>query len=466
MNNTENLREHTLVDTPAHWCCPTDPGLEALLTRLESQSLQPDFAIQRESAYRLVLKPYFDTRQLPKLSPLPEEVDIAQLYLDADYWPNDGHAALVEQIRDLITEHVPEEERVWLDPIRHSYMDLLEVRQVNSESQPTSIHLCSLGNAQEFHVPTREQNLSLKSGQILLTRLLWHPSCISFPRVALILSKTIGQMVFKLTNELRLQIEASSGEFALAEWPEFAKKYGYLMIWSLATVRKGAVSEADTRVVFLRPDGQPYLFALALYEHHEYRFLTEGLDQLEGLDVETPALTESEGSKPSESTTRVWVQPSDEADKESLSGSKARLTLTPTQLIVETDSPDRLDSLKHQLASTFGFSLHFKGEITTPPAHSVPEVDLLSDSYNAPPVVVSSEEELKMLSTFLELVYLEWAEQPSPSLDGQTPRHYSIKGDKSRLGTLIDQMEQQDLARRRTGTAGYDYNILRAHVGL
>ena len=400
------------------------------------------------------------------LKPLPEEIDLATLYLYADYLPTDGHPSLVEQIRDTITEHVPEEERVWLDPIRHSYMDLLEVRKVDSESGPSSVLLRSLGSAQEFPVPIKKNNYTLKEGQVLLTRLVCHYSEISFPRVALVLSKTIGQAVFKLTNDLRLQIEARSGEFALAEWPEFTKKYGYLLIWSLANVRRGALFEADSRVEFIRPNGHPYLFAVALYEHHDYRFLTEGLDQLEGFEAEAPGMTESTDGKPLESSTRVWIQRSDKADKQLRSAPKARLTLTPIQLIVETNSPERLDSLKHQLASAFGFSLHFKGEATTPPAHTVPEVDLLSDSSIAPPVVVSSEEEYRMLSTFLELVYLEWAEQLSPSLDGQTPRHYAIKGDKSRIATLIDQMEQQDLVCRRTGKVGYDYNILRAHVGL
>ena len=69
-------------------------------------------------------------------------------------------------------------------------------------------------------------------------------------------------------------------------------------------------------------------------------------------------------------------------------------------------------------------SLHFKGETLTPPPHFLPYVDLLADTYVAPPVTVSVKEEHTFLSTFLENVYLEWDEQPSPALKGKTPRQH------------------------------------------
>jgi hypothetical protein len=119
------------------------------------------------------------------------------------------------------------------------------------------------------------------------------------------------------------------------------------------------------------------------------------------------------------------------------------------------------------MAATFGFSLHFKGETLIPPSHSLPQVDLLADTYVAPPVTVSVKEENKLLSTLLEKVYLEWAEQPSPALKGKTPRHYCRETQNTaEVARLIDQMEQNDLGLQRTGQRAYDYNILRAHIGL
>ena len=197
MSHTESVMEQTTTDTSAHWCCPTDHGLQALLTRLESQSLQPDFAIQRESAFRLILQPYFDTRQWLKLSPLPEEVHLAQLYLDADYWPNDGHATLVEQIRDLVTEHVPEEERVWLDAVRHSYMDLLEIMDVQADGPIPSLLLRSLGDGQEFRVKIDGgfTGCEIRTGSS-------HTSdsptaaCLELPGAAIVVSGSIGKAIF------------------------------------------------------------------------------------------------------------------------------------------------------------------------------------------------------------------------------------------------------------------------------
>jgi hypothetical protein len=29
---------------------------------------------------------------------------------------------LIEQLRDVITENIPQEEREWLDPLKHSYL--------------------------------------------------------------------------------------------------------------------------------------------------------------------------------------------------------------------------------------------------------------------------------------------------------------------------------------------------------
>ena len=65
----------------------------------------------------------------------------------------------------------------------------------------------------------------------------------------------------------------------------------------------------------------------------------------------------------------------------------ARLTLTPTQLFVECDSGARLDRVKHQLASAFGFSLHFCGERAEVPPHELPEVNL-EEEEAAPQIVV------------------------------------------------------------------------------
>ncbi len=444
-----------------------DPGLEALFARLENQSLVPDFLIQRELGLSFALRPYLPPDQPLPLEPLPEEIDLATLYLYSDYFPTDGHPTLIEQVRDLITEHVPQEERDWLDAVRHSYMDLLEIADIDNKTETTNLILRSLGDGQEFYVTENILSRTLQKGQILLTRLIRRPDCISLPGVTVTLSGNMGRALFTLTDDGRRDIELGSGQFALGEWPEFAKQYGYTFLWNLVKVRSGALWIADSQVQYRASKGEPYLYAVAIYEHGEPMVLEEGLDQFQGFQ----RLTLSEADDPTQScddsSIKVWIQKIPDSIQQTSELCITRITLTHTQLFVETDSGEHLDVLKHKLARTFGFSLHFRGEITTCPAHIPPEVDLLSDTFHAIPVNVSLEDDQKILKPFLESVYLEWAERPSPSLNDETPRHAVLKnGETERVAKLINQLEQSDLAYLRTGTRGYDYNILRGHVGI
>src|SRR5574341_80074 len=101
---------------------PLDSSLQALYDRLHAQSLEPGFLAQRQLALGRALRPYAEYGQRLPLSPLSEELALATLYLYADFYPEDGQLSLIEQVRDLIEVHVPEEERAWLDPLHHSYM--------------------------------------------------------------------------------------------------------------------------------------------------------------------------------------------------------------------------------------------------------------------------------------------------------------------------------------------------------
>jgi hypothetical protein len=143
----------------------------------------------------------------------------------------------------------------------------------------------------------------------------------------------------------------------------------------------------------------------------------------------------------------------------------ARLILTATQLWVECDSRERLDAVKHKLAATFGFSLHFRGETYTPPPRQLKESELAV----AEPLtlVISAEEDRTLLSGFLETLYLEWAERACPSLGNQMPRHVATSAaGREQVAALIADMERHDPGIRRVGHAAFDYNKLRAHVGL
>lgn len=430
------------------------PGLQALLRRLDALSRHSLFQAQRDRALGLVLRPYTEESGQLRWIPLIEEMDLAALYLFADYFPEDGQSSLIEQIRDTIDVHVPEEERVWLDPLRHSSMDLLEVVDVETAAD-ASLLLRSLGDRQTFRVPARTLGRPVRPGQMLLSRLIVSDHAI-LPGTGIVLSASHAAAILDATHQWQRRMEAESGSFVLGEWREFAKRFGYVLLWSFAQARMSAMVAADAAIQYRRSDGQPFLYALALYEHAEVCRLADGMA---AIDHVRAAAAESTGD------VRVWVleEPGGEGGPRIV----ARLTLTPTQLTVECDSADRLNALKHELASEFGFALHFRGETARVPMHEMPSVNLEEDETPAITTVVAPDEEAHLLSAFLEAIYLEWADRPSPSLDNLTPRHaVVIPAYRDRVERFIDDMERHDVGLRRTGTRRYDYNLLRTHVGV
>lgn len=447
---------------------PNESSLEALFNRLEALAMEPGFRRQREIALGRALRPYLVGREEFSVVPLPEEVALAKLYLYADFYPEDGQLSLVEQIRDLIEVHVPEEERAWLDPLRHSYMDLLEI--MTHPEGDGDLVLRSLGDGREFRLSGMPFDRDVRRGHVLLTRLIRLPDRAVLAGVAVVLSAAAGRAILERAQDERREMEALSGAFELADWPEFCKRYGHALLWYLAQARVEAVIRADANIRYRTPAGEPFLYALALYEHHEFACLVEGLGRIEGLQLEplTPSLSpggrgEGEGDYQGKAeSARVWVQRDGPSD-----AVVARLTLSGAQLIVECESPTRLDRVKHSLAATFGFSLHFRAEATSLPVHPLPEVDLSQDELPAVTVVVTPEEERRLLGALLESAYLEWADLSSPALDGRTPRH-AVGDPKAQadVARLIDQLEHDDPCRRRTGQPGYDFDRLRAHVGL
>ena len=443
---------------------PLLPSLEALLNRLESLSVEPRMTGQRQIALRLALQPYFEGRAGSFLSPLPQETELANLLLYADFYPQDGQLTLIEQLRDVITEHIPLEEREWLDPLKHSSFDLVEFLSVGSPDERLVFR--SIGNARVYRVPGGAFRTRLQPGQVLLTRLIREPGNAEWERAvivgaAIVLSNEDGQRLLNATVDYRRQVEISSGSFELGEWAEFTKRYGHVLLWTFARMRLAALHDAVVSIRYVGEDGQPYLYALALYDHHEYGYIADMLADLEGFERE--AVASLPGGASTSKNVQHFVQRGTYAVLES--AVVARLILTGTQLWMECDSRERLDAVKHKLAATFGFSLHFRGETYTPPAREVMESVLAAEE----PLTlgISVEEDRSLLNGFLETLYLEWAEQACPSLGDRTPRSVAAsEAGREQVAALIADMERHDPGIRRVGQASFDYNRLRAHVGL
>jgi len=246
----------------------------------------------------------------------------------------------------------------------------------------------------------------------------------------------------------------------LGEWQEFAKRFGHIILWNFAELRFAALVDAVIHIRYRKANGQPYLYAVALYDQHEHGFFVDGLSGMSEFEPEKPLppVEKTAGLPPA----RIWIQREAPANGPTI---VARLTLTSSQLIVECDSSERLDAIKHRLAAAFGFSLHFRGETLTPPVRQLSVAELMSDEPLK--VIVTQEEDRSLLNQFLEKAYLEWSDQPHHLLGGQTPRHAAASPAlRDKVSALIDEMERNDPGVGRTGKPAYRYNILRAHVGL
>ncbi|HKO31718.1 MAG TPA: hypothetical protein VJU54_11300, partial [Nitrospiraceae bacterium] len=233
---------------------PRVPSLDALLARLESLSLEPRVAGQRQIALRLALQPYFEGGTGALLSPLPQEAELANLFLYADFYPQDGQQTLIEQLRDVITEHIPQEERDWLDPLKHSSLDLVEFLSVDEQSRRLVFH--SIGDARVYRVPDGTFRMGLQPGQVLLTRLIREPGDVESERAviagaAIVLSNEDGKSLLNATLDYRRQVEIAAGSFELGDWPEFAKRYGHVLLWTFARMRVAALVDAVVSIRYV-----------------------------------------------------------------------------------------------------------------------------------------------------------------------------------------------------------------------
>jgi len=451
-------------ETTAGLWVPLAPPLDSLLARLDSLSSEPGMAVQRQLALSLALQPYLEGGAGGVLAPLPQESELANFVFYADFYPQDGQLTLIEQLRDVITEHIPQEEREWLDPLKHSYLDLAEFLSVDVQDQRLVFR--SIGNMRIYRVPDGAFRKELKPGQVLLTRLIREPGDVEWERAvvggaAIVLSNEDGKGLLNATLDYRRQVEISAGSFELGDWPEFTKRYGHVLLWTFARMRFAALIDAVKSIHYVGEGGKPYLYALALYDHCEYGYMAEMLAGLEGFERE--AAVSPPGGVSTSKKAQHFVQRGASGSPES--AVVVRLILTASQLWVECDSRERLDTVKHKLAATFGFSLHFRGETYTPPPRQLKESELAVDGPLT--LQISVEEDRALLNGFLETLYLEWAERACPSIGNQMPRHVATSATgREQVAALIDDMERHDPGTRRMGQASFDYHRLRAHVGL
>ncbi|MFY4727673.1 hypothetical protein, partial [Nitrospira sp. BLG_2] len=257
-----------MSDQAVGFWTPRPPSLNGVLSRLESLSRKPEFRLQRELAQARALKPYVEGDAGRLVAPFEQEIELASLYLFCDYYPDDGQLTLIEQLRDVITEHIPEEERQWLDPLKHSYLDLLKPTSPPKPGQDVVVR--SLGDGTRLVLSGGEFTKDLAADHPLLTRVLHDPNIHASEKAVwagcgIAMSQADADALLAVTSEWRREMEVTTGSFALGEWKEFTKRFGYMLLWAFAQRRMDVLADAVIRIRYRSPNGQPYLYAVALY---------------------------------------------------------------------------------------------------------------------------------------------------------------------------------------------------------
>ena len=176
---------------------------------------RPRDPMQRELGLTRALKPYLQDDIGRVLPALPQETGLATLSLLCDFYPEDGQLTLIEQLRDVITEHIPEEERAWLDPLKHSYIDLLEV--VTTPKPQESLVLRSLGDGTTVQLPYDDFAAELLPGHVLLTRVIRDLNVPTSGRAVwagcgIVLTASDGKSLYAKTREWERRMPVSRAD--------------------------------------------------------------------------------------------------------------------------------------------------------------------------------------------------------------------------------------------------------------
>ena len=127
---------------------------------------------------------------------------------------------------------------------------------------------------------------SIETGQMLLTRLVREPGDPESPLAVLAgpccsCRRRMRGRCMKRPVTNAGEMEVVGGSFELGDWPEFAKRFGHILLRNFARMRFAALVEAVGKSGIGRPRVCPF-YVMALYEHHEYIFIAGGMAELEG----------------------------------------------------------------------------------------------------------------------------------------------------------------------------------------
>jgi hypothetical protein len=218
---------------------------------------------------------------------------------------------------------------------------------------------------------------------------------------------------------------------------------------------------APRRPGVVTPEGDPLAFASAQYRHAALDKVREILTQADdfGLDDELEPEADNSLEFP-------WFEtrPDSPSLHAPLLGQRvlANLTLTPTTLVIEAMSQQRLDDCCRRLEQLLGDDIHLVGTETKDVSQALRERkarDTAHEPFVPPPEFIAEIED-KMLR--------QWIDESIPALGGLTPRQaVKTPAGRRQVLELIDQAGHMQKSIRKTpGTFAPDYRKVKKMLGL
>ncbi len=248
-------------------------------------------------------------------------------------------------------------------------------------------------------------------------------------------------------------------EKAGATWRDFMKDLGYTFI-------KFVHRKAAQPIQFTTPEGDPIIFAKAIYKVVHYERAVDALQDIPGFEILDSGQDEIhfgwfvEVTETNPEAGRFVFQTTFITEEgEEHYNSMGDITINSNQLTLSCLSSERLKRGKN-LLKALGDVIEFQSESEEFP-------DLEGGKYSTPEIGLEDPVLEEIKRKLLEDHYRNWVDMSIPFLNGRTPRECSKTPEgKVKLEELLKVLENAEARKMRSGQPGYDVSKLREMLGM
>lgn len=385
----------------------------------------------------------------------PDEADMV-MFLDwfiHDYRLKDHGKRLIELFYI--------EKNPFLAPVEKEILEgwqdtALRVYEVTGMERDRGIHIKDLFDGNEIFVNDIRSSRQMTRWDIGALRVIKTLGKFYLSGAACLLPATCRADMIRFGNEsfLRFKMEKPN-----AIWQDFFKEHGYTFI-NFAFMKATEIPKIVT------PEGDPILFAKAIYKVRDYDKAVNALYEILDLEIVESNKDEIHFKLVAEIKDHYIHEGSIKFETSLVSDagdpqfrSMGDMTINNNQIILDCLSEKRLE-LGKDILKTLGDSIEFISESKQHPD--------LSGRKNEDEKGITRQDEIdeplsEMLrKKFLEDHYRRWVDMPIGSLGGMTPREASkTQEGREKLKEVLKVVENAEERRHKAGELSYDVNKLR-----